>query len=287
MRWWWRLKDEMDLERELRSDLELEEEEQREKGLPPKDARHAARRAFGNEALIKEQTREEWGRMPFECLAQDIRYALRQITRNPGFAAITVFTLALGIGSTAAIFSIFDASLLRPLPFVDPRRLVVLYSSIPALGYTGPGSLTDPDFLQWQQQNRVFDQIAAFRGKTANLTGSGIPERLGGTAATASLFSVLGVTPELGRVFSSDEQRSGSENVVLISHSLWARRFASNPEILGKTILIASLLFEVTPTDPATFVSVSILLSVVALAACYLPARRASKIDPLDALRSE
>lgn len=254
MRWWWQLKhDETDLERELRSDLELEEEEQREKGLLPEEASYAARRAFGNEALIKDQTREAWGLVPFERLLRDLRYSFRQLARNPGFAAITVFTLALGIGSTTAIFSIFNATLLQPLPFKNPDRLVILYSSIPVIGYAGPGSLTDPDFAQWQKQNQVFDQIAAFRGKTSNLTGTGAPERLAGAAATASLFSVLGVAPELGRVFAANEQTAGHESVVLISHKLWRRRFASSSYILGKTIRLDGSLFTVLGVMPPQF----------------------------------
>lgn len=254
MKWWWQLREsESDLEREVRSDLELEEEEQQDKGLPPEEASHAAKRAFGNEALIKDQTREAWGWVPFERLLDDVRYAFRQVSRNPGFAAITVFTLALGIGSTTAIFSIFNATLLRPLPFEDPDRLALLYTSIPNIGYEGPGSVTDPDFPEWQKQNQVFDQIAAFRGKTANLTGSGEPERLAGTAVTASFFSVLGVAPELGRAFSVYEQSAGHENVALISHKLWARRFASSRDIVGTTIQLDGTPFTVLGVMPAQF----------------------------------
>ena len=175
MKWWQAKKRDADFERELRSDLELEEEEQQENGLSAEEAHYAARRAFGNTTLIREHTRETWGWAPFERLGQDLRYALRQLRRSPGFALLTVFTLALCIGSTTAIFSVFNATLLRPLPFADPDRLVILWSSIPHLGYSGPGSLTDPDFTQWQQQNQVFEQIAAFRAQTSNLTDNGIP----------------------------------------------------------------------------------------------------------------
>jgi putative ABC transport system permease protein len=182
---------------------------------------------------------------------QDVRYALRQLRRSPGFTAVAVLTLALGIGANTAIFSIFNATLLRPLPYKDPGRIVILWSTIPRWGFSGPGSLTDPDYVQWQQQNQVFDQIAAFRGQTSNLTGRGIPERLTGSTATASLFPLLGVPPELGRVFSAEEQLPGRENVVLLSHGLWARRFGSDPDIVGKSITLDGKSFTVRGVMPA------------------------------------
>ena len=182
---------------------------------------------------------------------QDVRYALRQLRRSPGFTAVAVLTLALGIGANTAIFSIFNATLLRPLPYKDPGRIVILWSTIPRWGFSGPGSLTDPDYVQWQQQNQVFDQIAAFRGQTSNLTGRGIPERLTGSTATASLFPLLGVPPELGRVFSAEEQLPGHENVVLLSHGLWARRFGSDPDIVGKSITLDGKSFTVRGVMPA------------------------------------
>jgi len=182
---------------------------------------------------------------------QDVRYALRQLRRSPGFTAVAVLTLALGIGANTAIFSIFNATLLRPLSYKDPGRLVILWSTIPRWGFSGLGSLTDPDYVQWQQQNQVFEQIAAFRGQTSNLTGSGIPERLAGSTATASLFPLLGVPPELGRVFSAEEQLPGHENVVLLSHGLWARRFGSNPDIVGKPITLDGKSFTVRGVMPA------------------------------------
>jgi putative ABC transport system permease protein len=182
---------------------------------------------------------------------QDVRYALRQLRRSPGFTAVAVLTLALGIGANTAIFSIFNATLLRPLPYKDPGRIVILWSTIPRWGFSGPGSLTDSDYVQWQQQNQVFDQIAAFRGQTSNLTGRGIPERLTGSAATASLFPLLGVPPELGRVFSAEEQLPGRENVVLLSHGLWARRFGSDPDIVGKPITLDGKSFTVRGVMPA------------------------------------
>jgi predicted permease len=184
-------------------------------------------------------------------LLQDLGYALRQLRKSPGFTAVAVVTLALGIGANTAIFSIFNATLLRPLPYKDPNRLVILWSTIPRMGFSGPGSLTDPDYIQWAEQNRVFEQIAAFRGQTSNLTGNGIPERLIGSTATASLFPLLGAAPELGRVFSEEEQLPGRENVVLLSHRLWARRFASDPDLVGKPITLDGKSLTVLGVIPA------------------------------------
>lgn len=184
-------------------------------------------------------------------LLHDLGYALRQLRKSPGFTAVAVATLALGIGVNTAIFSIVNATLLRPLPYKDPDRLVILWSTIQRWGFSGPGSLTDPDYIQWKEQNRVFEQIAAFRGQTSNLTGSGIPERLLGSTVTASLFSLLGATPELGRVFSAEEQLPGHENMVLLSHRLWARRFGSDPNLVGKPITLDGKSFTVLGVMPA------------------------------------
>lgn len=186
-------------------------------------------------------------------LLQDLAYALRQLRKNPGFAAVAIATLALGIGANTTIFSIFNATLLRPLPYKDPDRLVILWSTIPRWGFSGPGSLTDPDYVQWTQQNQVFEQIAAFRGQTSNLTGGGMAERLIGSSATASLFPLLGASAELGRVFSAEEQLPGHENVVLLSHRVWARRFASDPGVVGRPITLDGKRLTVLGVMPAHF----------------------------------
>src|SRR3984957_12045632 len=132
MKWWQIRRRAADLERELRSDLELEEEEQREAGLPAENAGYAARRAFGNATLIREQTREAWGWTPLDRLWQDIRYALRQLQRSPGFAITTILILALGIGAVTAVFSLIDTALLKMLPVHDPEQLVELRAVNPA-----------------------------------------------------------------------------------------------------------------------------------------------------------
>src|SRR5271168_4409075 len=138
MKWWQIRKRDADLERELRSDLELEEEEQRDIGVSPEEARYAARRAFGNTTVIKEQTREAWGWVTFERILQDVRYAFRQIRKSPGFAATAMLTLALGVGSVTAVFSVVNGVLLRPYAFRDPGQIVVWRESIRELAHVSP-----------------------------------------------------------------------------------------------------------------------------------------------------
>jgi predicted permease len=186
-------------------------------------------------------------------LFQDLRYGLRMLAKNPGFTAVAVITLALGIGANTAMFSVVNAVLLEPLPYKEASRLVTLWFPETAFGISSPGSTTDPDYVQWRAQNKVFDDIAAFHGQTFNLTGGGEPERLLGAAVTPNLFQLLGVTPALGRSFLSEEEQAGRGNVVLLSHNLWERRFGSNPAIVGKSITLDGTSFAVVGVMPPNF----------------------------------
>src|SRR5271156_6452691 len=161
MQWWQMRKRNADLERELRSDLELEEEEQRERGLPPQQARDAARRAFGNTTLIQERTHEAWGWVPLERFWQDLRYAVRQLRRSPGFTVTAVLMLALGIGAVTAVFSLIDAALLKMLPVRIPEQLVQIKSINPA--FLINDALSYPAFKQLSEQTQAFAGVIAFR----------------------------------------------------------------------------------------------------------------------------
>ena len=251
MKWWQMKKKEADLERELRSDLELEEEEQRENGLSPQDARYAARRAFGNATLIKEQTRETWGWVPLERLLQDTRYAFRQLSKNAGFTAICVITLALGIGATVTIFTVMDSLLLRPLPYPNSPRVVRIWMTFAPRGMMEiPAS--EPEFLEYRQ-SQSFAHVAAFSVGTLTLTGSRDPLHVAASWGTSDFFSVMGTVPFLGRFFTSDEQQQGHAQVAVLSHRLWQNRFASSREIIGKSILLNGQSCTVVGVMPQTF----------------------------------
>jgi predicted permease len=251
MLWGQTKKRDADLERELRSDLELEEEELRESGMSQEDARFAARRALGNTTLIREQTHEAWGVASFERLAQDLRYAIRQLSRNSGFTAICVLTLALGIGATTTIFSIVDSLLLRPLPYPNSSRIVQMWSTFAPRGMTEI-PFSEPEFLEYRQ-GQSFAHVAGFSVGALNLTGSGDPLHVATSWVTPDFFQVLGTAPILGHVFTADEQQPGHAQFVVLSYGLWQNRFASDPELIGKTILLNGQSCVVVGVMPPNF----------------------------------
>src|SRR5437667_270164 len=171
------------------------------------------------------------------CVLNDLRFAFRQLLKNPGFTAVAVLTLALGIGANTAIFSVVNAVLLKALPYREPDRIVMLWTDNPSfnLGFHELPP-APPDLLDWRSQAHSFEQIAAFRTRLADLSEQGDPERVGGVQATANLFSLLGTQPTLGRVFSTDEEQPGKDKVAVISHGLWQRRFGGDTNIIGQFI---------------------------------------------------
>jgi predicted permease len=251
MRWWQIGKRDADLERELRSDLELEEEEQRENGLSPEEAHYAARRAFGNATLIKEQTHEAWGLAPFERLWQDIRYGFRQLRKNSGFAAICTITLALGIGASTTIFSVVDSLLLRPLPYPNAPRIVRIWNTLAPRGMMEI-PVSEPEFLEYRR-SQSFVHLAGFSVGALTLTGSGDPLHVAASWGTSDFFSVMGTEPILGRVFTADEQQPGHTQVAVLSYRLWQNHFASSREIIGKSILLNGHSCTVVGVMPRTF----------------------------------
>jgi Acidobacterial duplicated orphan permease len=254
MRWWQIGKRDADLERELRSDLELEEEEQRGEGLSADEAGAAAKRALGNMALIREQVHEAWGWAFFERLWQHIRYASRQLLRAPGFSIVTVLTLALGIGATTAIFTLVYDVMLRPLPFENSDRIVNIEEMVAEWSNVYPTfPISANHFTFWQQHNRSFDSIAVMQQGSAPLGAEGRPSQVGVLTTTAGIFSVLRVQPQLGRAFTENEAQPGSEHVAVLMYDLWREQFNSDPQIVGKTIRLNGFPYTVLGVMPRSF----------------------------------
>ena len=209
-----------DLERELRSDLDLEEEEQRESGLSPEEARYAARRALGNATLIKEQTHEAWGWVRLERFLQDLQYALRQLRRSPGFAAAAILTLALGIGASTSIFSVADAVLLRPLSYPNPEQLVRVWEQMPN-GHRP--NLAESNFEDFLTQNNTFARLAAYDFGIASVSGGREPARVNVAAVSSGFFPTFGAQPLRGRLFATEEQRPHGTPAIIVSYGYWQR----------------------------------------------------------------
>ena len=189
-----------------------------------------------------------------DTVLSDVRYALRVLARNPGFTAVAILTLALGIGANTTMFSVVNATLLKPLPFPEAHRLVMVWQG----QVSDPTSLNIvalPNYRDWLEQNRVFEGIALFdsAGKGYNLSGGSEPEQVSGVRVTASFFSVLGVPPLMGRTFLPEEETSGRDREVVLSHGLWSRRYGADPAIVGKTVLIDSQDFTVVGVMPPSF----------------------------------
>ena len=243
---------EEDLERELRSDLELEAAEQEENDLTPDEARYAARRAFGNTTLTKEKVRDMWGWTSIERLEQDLRYASRLLRKSPGFTAVAIFTLAIGIGANTAIFSITDAVLLRPLPYTDSKRLTRIWQSMPQMGEVHLGA-APPEFAAYRDRTRAFSSLAGYQPASFDLTSDREPEHIPGYEVTASLFPTLGIQPFIGRTFTSQEESPGAQKVVVLSHQFWRRHYAEDTHIIGKIIRLNEQPYKIVGVMPSGF----------------------------------
>jgi len=185
-------------------------------------------------------------------LFQDLQYALRFFSKNPGFILITVLTLALGIGANSAIFSVLNAVLWQPLPYKDPERLVIVWETIPKTGQT-ENTPAPFNYYAWREQSQVFENLAAWQILLENLTGAGEPEQIAGQSVSASFFPLLGVKPMLGRWFLPEEDRRGNHHVAVLSHDLWLRRFGSDPKIIGRKITLSNESYEVIGVMPPSF----------------------------------
>lgn len=243
-----------ELSEEIREHLEEKIEELIAGGMSRQEATYVAHCEFGNVTLVEEDSRGTWRWHYFENFIADIRYGLRVLCKNPGFTLVAILTLTLGIGATAAIFSVVDAVLLRSLPYRDANRLVSLYEDRSRTEFPRK-EFTPANYVDCKAQTEIFEDVAAIDAdRFYNLTGSrAAPERLSAEGVTHNLFSILGVRAVLGRVFSAQEDTPGAEHVVLLSHRLWLGRFGGDQNVVGRDILLNGEKYSVVGVMPPGF----------------------------------
>jgi predicted permease len=220
---------ERELAAEMEAHLEMQTADNLARGLSQAEARRQALLKFGGVESAKESYRDQRGLPQLETLAQDTRYAFRAMRKSPGFTAVAVLSLALGIAATTAIFSIVNSTLLAPLPYGDPARLVTISLD---------GAMTAPLFDSFRHDARSLEQAALFVNVSLNLAGSGDPERVQAARVSAGLFNLLAAKPRLGRTFTAAEDQQGSDAVVVIGDGLWKRRFGGDPRVLGRKVIV-------------------------------------------------
>jgi putative ABC transport system permease protein len=241
---------ERELDEELRQHLDQQTAQNMRLGMNPEEARYAAHKAFGGVEQAKERSRDARGVRWIEDLAQDLRYGARMLAQNPGFALIAILTLALGIGANTAIFSVVNGVLLRQLPYENPEQLALIWEKGFGLNQI---PVSASEFRDYRNQTQSFSSIAAFDTADFNLTGSELPERVSSAQVSASLFPLLGIKPQLGRVFTDEENEPGRDDVVLLSHGLWQRRFGGDAGIIGSSLALSDRNYTVIGVMPPSF----------------------------------
>jgi predicted permease len=241
-----------DLEDEFAAHLDLLAEENVRRGMTHEEAYYAARREFGGIEQTKELYRERRGLPVLETFLQDLRFGARMLRKNAAFTTIAVLTLALGIGATTSIFSVVDTLLLRPLPFPNSNRVVMLQEAIPKM-VPGKLGVPAPDVADFRRLSHSFEDLGAFQSVAMDLSGSGTPTRVAVTRTSAAVFQILETAPAMGRTFTEGEDKIGN-NVAVLSYSLWQARFGAAPDAVGKTIILNRQPYSVIGVMPKEFV---------------------------------
>ncbi|HXN54336.1 MAG TPA: ABC transporter permease [Candidatus Acidoferrum sp.] len=243
---------ERELDEELRAHMEMRAEDNRAAGMTPEEARYDARRRFGNATLMKEDAREmdivKW----METAGQNLRYAVRMLRRSPGFTAVAILTLALGIGANVATFTVVHAVLLNPLPFAHPEQLVRAYDDLRGSNTQDVG-MSVPEFWDLRDKSGVFQGISAAWPVDANLTGGEHPDRVEFLGTSTNYFTLLGVRAQLGRVYTVEDSQPGFTDGITISDGFWRRMFGGDPNVLGKKIRLDRDLYTIIGVLPPGF----------------------------------
>lgn len=241
------------LDDELHFHLERQIAENRERGMAPDEARYAALRAFGNPALLRDETRGTWNWHGIEQFLREIRYAVRTLSRTPGFAIIAIVVMALGIGSSVALFTVVRGVILKPLPFKDPDRLMMVYEN--DTNQDDHSIVAGGVYAEWKKLNHSFSGLALVHDSQFALSGSGgqLPEKLTGSVVSWNLFNTLGVQPIMGRDFNAADNTPSANFTVMLSWNLWKRRFGANPAIVNQTVYIDAKPYTVIGVMPPWF----------------------------------
>ena len=239
-----------ELEKELAYHLEELTRENIASGMAGREARLAARRTLGGMAAVGEQCRDQRRIGWLTDLGKDIRYAWRMLSKSPGFTALAVLTLALGVGASIGVYALTEALVLRSLPYPEPERLVSIDSVHVRRGPSGVGQ---EDFRDWQAWNTVFERMAFSEFSQMTLTGLGDAERVTGRSVSEGFFEMLGVPPLLGRWFTTEEQKPGADRVILVSYGFWVRKWGARPEAVGSTVFLNDRAYRITGVMPENF----------------------------------
>ncbi|MDQ3920483.1 MAG: ABC transporter permease [Acidobacteriota bacterium] len=240
-----------DIDEEMRLHVELETEANVRRGMPFEEARRAALRSFGNFDSARDSAYGVRGGGLMETFLQDIRYGARVLAKQKAFTAVAVITLALGIGANTAIFSVVNELLLRPLPYRDAERLVMLWEVAPNGRHQN--NTSRGNFLAWRDQSRSYEGMAAFSDWRVNLTGTGDPEEVSAQLASPNLFRVLGAEPMLGRTLTEEDGQPNAPDVAVLGYSIWQRKFGGDRSIVGKAITLNGTPVTVVGVLPANF----------------------------------
>jgi len=238
------------LQEEIEQHLNFQANENIRAGMAPEEARRQAVLKFGSVQTVREDCHSEEGLPLVEGVLQDLHYALRVLRKSPAFTLVAVVTLALGIGANTTVFSVVDAVLLRPLPYMHPERLVEAESFFDR--NSSPSNLSYPDFFDWRAQNHSFEHLVSYHDNSYTLTGVGRAVYVGAQVVSWDLLPMLGLHPAIGRGFTPDEEKRGTR-VVLLSYALWQSQFGADKTVLGQTIQLSGETFTVIGVMPANF----------------------------------
>src|SRR5947207_1694745 len=250
-RFFHRSQTENEMEEELRWHIQRRTDDLERSGLDRAEAERQARIEFGSAERFKEECREAIAGNFIDVLLQDLRFGLRILRKSPGFAAVAILTIALGIGATTAIFSLVDATLLEPLPYPQPEQLVSIQGNFPGIGAQDVG-FSEPEWRDLQHSG-IFEYVSPTWFDENNLTGSSQPARVRLLIVAPNYFALLGVQPRVGRAFNPDDHSPGIIPEVVISDGLWKRAFGSDPNILGKNVRMDTDLYQIVGVMPAGF----------------------------------